>query len=83
VLREILSVHGSTLADESEDEVAEQSSGFNRVLDATVDPAVEMCTTAAEQKHRVRPAWDAPVFILNCLSYLKVQLLRLSERKRY
>jgi hypothetical protein len=30
-----------------------------------------MCVTAAEEKQRLRPAWDAPVFILNCLVYLQ------------
>jgi hypothetical protein len=73
VLREILAVHASTLSDEGAEDIEEQKVAFARVLDAAIDPAVEMATTAADQKHRARPAWDAPVFILNCLSYMKVR----------
>jgi conserved oligomeric Golgi complex subunit 6 len=53
---------------------------IERALDALVDPAVRMCVSAAEEKdtvlrRRAGPggtahAWDRPVFVLNCLTYL-------------
>ena len=56
-----------------EDETPEQqASGAKRIIDSMVDPAVEMCLTASEEKHRLRPKWDYRVFVLNCLAYVKV-----------
>jgi hypothetical protein len=50
---------------------------IERALDALVDPAVKMCVAAAGEKDAVlrrqaapAPAWDLPVFVLNCLTYL-------------
>ncbi|KAJ7593358.1 oligomeric complex COG6 [Mycena floridula] len=68
VLREIMSVYQmSFLGDEDADQ---QISGFQRVLDIMVDPAVQMCTEMAEDKQPLRLRWDMPVFVLNCLSYI-------------
>lgn len=56
-----------------EDESLEaQNEGFRSIVDAMLDPAVEMCLTVSEEKQKVRPRWDKQVFVLNCLSYLKV-----------
>ncbi len=52
-------------------------SGFEHVLDIMVDPAIEMCTNAAEAKARAVSRWDMSVFVLNCLSYLLVSRLHL------
>ncbi|KAJ7630510.1 oligomeric Golgi complex subunit 6 [Roridomyces roridus] len=69
ILREIMNVYESSLlGDEGEEE---QTAGFQRILDVTVDPAVEMCTNNSEEKKRLRPRWDREVYVLNCLSYLQ------------
>jgi len=36
-----------------------------------VDPAVQMCETAAEEKRRLRGRWDREVFGINCVTYLQ------------
>lgn len=69
-LRDIMTVYGSSLGDDDVD--ADQDAGFQKALDATIDPALEMCVAAAEEKKRVRPTWDAAVFVINCLTYLQV-----------
>lgn len=53
---------------------AERDAGFKRILDVMVDPAVEMCSAASEEKQRMRARWDKHVFVLNCLTYLQVSL---------
>lgn len=65
-----MTVYQSSLLGD-EDEV-ERITGFQRVLDVMIDPAVEMCTSASEEKKRMRPRWDQAVYVLNCLSYLQV-----------
>lgn len=42
-----------------------------------LDPAIEMCISAAEEKHRVKNAWDRQLFVLNCLSYFQVTVFHL------
>lgn len=64
----------SLLGDEDENQ---QISGFGRVVDIMVDPAVEICLNVAEEKSKLRPRWDMSVFVLNCLGYLLVSHLRL------
>ncbi|KAJ7770875.1 oligomeric Golgi complex subunit 6 [Mycena maculata] len=69
ILREVMNVYESSLlGDEGE---AEQTAGFQRILDVTMDPAIEMCTNNSEEKKRLRPRWDREVYVLNCLSYLQ------------
>lgn len=51
-------------------------SGFLKIGDVMVRPAVDMCLNAAEAKKTLRPGWDMDVFILNCLSYLLVSRFR-------
>ncbi|OBZ65679.1 Conserved oligomeric Golgi complex subunit 6, partial [Grifola frondosa] len=69
VLREIMVVYASsTLGDEDEEELR---AGFRDILDRMVDPAIEMCLTASEEKQRLKPQWDRAVFVLNTLTYLQ------------
>ncbi|SJL04371.1 related to Conserved oligomeric Golgi complex subunit 6 [Armillaria ostoyae] len=68
VLREIMNVYQSSLIGNEDEE--KLISGFEHVLDIMVDPAIEMCTNAAEAKARAVSRWDMSVFVLNCLSYL-------------
>ena len=79
VLREIMVVYESSI---SEDETPEQqASGVKQIIDSMVDPAIEMCLATSEEKHRLRQKWDHRVFVLNCLTYIKVSWSR-SCRKR-
>jgi hypothetical protein len=65
ILREILSVYSSSLLDH-EASVAtpeKRQTDFKDVLDAALDPALQMCEAMAE----MRPAsWDQAVFWVNC-----------------
>ncbi|KAI9452165.1 oligomeric complex COG6 [Russula earlei] len=70
---------GGVAAGRSRSDDDEDSATIERALDALVDPAVRMCIAAAGEKDaalRRRPmptagaAWDRPVFVLNCLTYL-------------
>ncbi|KAJ7102334.1 oligomeric complex COG6 [Mycena belliarum] len=69
ILKEVMNVYESSLLGNEDEE--EQTAGFQRILDVTVDPAIEMCTINSEEKKRVRPKWDREVYLLNCLSYLQ------------
>ena len=87
-LRAILALHTAEADDDAAAGPGGSSSGsgenegatIERALDALVDPAVQMCVHAAEEKDAARrrnlPAtvaatgWDHPVFVLNCLTYL-------------
>ncbi|KIK63403.1 hypothetical protein GYMLUDRAFT_197030 [Collybiopsis luxurians FD-317 M1] len=79
ILREIMTVYQSSLGDDEEGETNGEGgekktspavTGFLKIGDVMVQPAVDMCLNAAEGKKRLRPAWDRDVFVLNCLSYL-------------
>lgn len=81
VLREIMVVYESSIL---EGETAEkQASGAKRIMDSMVDPAIEMCLTASEEKHKLRPKWDDRVFVLNCLTYIKVRRVRYLTEERF
>lgn len=64
-------VYDSSLLD---DTTSEPGQNFSRILDVVLDPAMEMCAAAAEEKTRHRPQWDRAVFVLNCWCYLQVGL---------
>jgi len=70
VLREIMVVYESSLLEGETPE--QQASGAKQIIDSMIDPAIEMCLTSSEEKHRLRQKWDYRVFVLNCLSYVKV-----------
>jgi hypothetical protein len=70
VLREVMTVYESSLSGEETEK--DFGGGFKRILDVMVDPAVEMCSSASEDKQRTRAGWDKEVFVLNCLTYLQV-----------
>lgn len=46
---------------------------FNRIMDAAVGPALEMCRRMAELK-KDGTMWDKEIFLVNCTSYLQVCL---------
>ncbi|KAG6845272.1 hypothetical protein H0H87_011681 [Tephrocybe sp. NHM501043] len=72
VLREIMSVYQSSFFGEGDE--AEQVAGFEKILDIMIDPAIEMVTIENEKKQRLRPRWDQPIYVLNCLSYIETVL---------
>jgi hypothetical protein len=51
----------------------QQASGAKQIIDSMVDPVTEMCLTASEEKRKLRQKWDHQVFVLNCLTYVKVR----------
>jgi hypothetical protein len=65
-----MAVYQSSLL--GEEDMDEQTAGFEKILDIMVDPAVEMCIRTSEEKKRMRPRWDQAVYVLNCLCYLQV-----------
>lgn len=74
-LRAILALHTSEADDNNSDNSngeSEERTTIERALDALVDPAVQMCVHAADEKYAATGAggWDRPVFVLNCLTYL-------------
>src|SRR6266550_4709750 len=78
ILREIMVVYQSSLLGD-EDETT-RVSGFRKELDIMVDPVLETIVAMSEDKKRLRPKWDQPVYVLNSLTYLQVaSLARLSN----
>ncbi|KAF4576413.1 Golgi transport complex subunit 6 [Pleurotus pulmonarius] len=69
ILREIMNVYQSSLIGNEADE--EEKAGFERIADVMIDPAVETCVKAGKEKQRLRPSWDQPIFVLNCLTHLQ------------
>jgi len=67
-----MAVYESSLL--GDEKPVERDAGFKRILDVMVDPAVEMCAAASEEKQRLRPQWDKHIFVLNCLTYLQSAL---------
>ncbi|KAF6742370.1 oligomeric Golgi complex subunit 6 [Ephemerocybe angulata] len=45
-------------------------SDFGKVLDVAIDPVVESVIKGGEEKGKLRPRWDASVWIVNCLTYI-------------
>jgi hypothetical protein len=88
ILREILSVYASALGDSAsirQDPSSEpvDEAAFEHILHVMVEPALQMCDAAAEEKKRVRGRWDREVFSLNCLTYLQVRIWRCHESCRF
>ncbi len=65
-----MNVYQSSLIGNEADE--EEKAGFERIADVMIDPAVETCVKAGKEKQRLRPSWDQPIFVLNCLTHLQV-----------
>lgn len=74
VLREIMTVYDSSMleleAGNQASDVAEREE-FNRIMDAAVGPALEMCSRMAELK-KDGTVWDKEIFLVNSTSYLQV-----------
>ena len=80
-LRSILSVYESSLLDSDGPEAErEREDEFSRILDAAVDPLLEMCRRMADLRvirgtktEEGGMEWDKAVFLVNCISYLEVR----------
>ena len=67
------SLRSSLPSNPSQEELQEAAAeGCRDILDKMVDPAIEMCVVASEEKHKSRPSWDREVFVLNAMTYLQV-----------
>ena len=71
ILREIMSVYESTLISNDDPHVEED---FARILDAAVDPPLEMCRRMADLRKGEGGDWEKAVFLANCVGYLEVSL---------
>jgi hypothetical protein len=67
-----MTVYQSSLLDD--ESIDERTTGFRRILDLMIDPAVEMCTTVNGDRKGARQKWDREIFVLNCLTYLQVSI---------
>lgn len=65
-----MAVYDSSVLGEEDPE--EQRRGFKKILDAAVDPALEMCRRMADLNTKDTTGWERSVFLINCLDYLQV-----------
>jgi len=74
ILKEVMSVYQSSAMDE--DFVASEKSNvslpFSKILDVVLQPVIDSVFTKSEEKAKLRPRWDAKVYIINCLTYIQV-----------
>lgn len=56
---------------------------FQKILDLAVDPVIESAIMKSEEKKKLRPRWDARVYVVNCLTYLQVGVVVCSATHRY
>lgn len=54
-------------------QVAVERQEFDRIMDAAVNPALEMCSRMADLK-KDGTVWEKEIFLANCTSYLQVCL---------
>lgn len=52
-------------------DVSAERDEFNRIMDAAVGPAIEMCKRMAELK-KDGTAWEKEIFLVNCIAYIQV-----------
>jgi len=65
-----MTVYEATLIGVSDDPRVE--SDFSRILDAAVDPPLEMCRRMADLRKGEGGEWENAVFLANCVGYLEV-----------
>jgi hypothetical protein len=73
LLKEMMAVYESSAGEEEED--SSRASGFKGILDASIDPIIEMCRKMANllsSKDDEKDTWDRNVFLANCFTYLQV-----------
>lgn len=65
-------MYESTLVSNEDPNVEED---FARILDAAVDPPLEMCRRMADLRKGEGGDWEKAVFLANCVGYLEVSPL--------
>ncbi|KAJ2923760.1 hypothetical protein H1R20_g13342, partial [Candolleomyces eurysporus] len=86
ILREVMNVYQSSVLEDDEvaaqdnggDSAGDKSSDhdgvtppFQKILDLAVDPIIESAVMKSEEKKKLRPRWDARVYVVNCLTYVQ------------
>ncbi|KAG8918014.1 Golgi transport complex subunit 6, partial [Tulasnella sp. 408] len=71
VLREIMAVYDSSLL--GDEDPTEREAAFAQILEAAVDPAMEMCKRMSELREGM-PTWDKALFLVNCTTYMQNML---------
>ncbi|KAG8983873.1 Golgi transport complex subunit 6, partial [Tulasnella sp. 427] len=71
VLREIMAVYDSSLL--GDEDPTEREAAFAQILEAAVDPAMEMCKRMSELKDGMS-SWDKAIFLVNCTTYMQNML---------
>lgn len=66
-----MSVYDSSVLGDEDPE--KQRREFKRILDAAVDPALEMCRRMADMNAKDTTGWEKSIFLINCLDYLQVR----------
>lgn len=61
----------ATNTNSEQSQAAVERQEFDRIMDAAVNPALEMCSRMAELK-KDGTAWEKEIFLANCTSYLQV-----------
>ncbi len=61
-----MSVYETSLVDE-----ADREKDFSLILDAAVDPPMEMCRRMADLRQK-GGSWETHIFLINCDLYLQV-----------
>lgn len=62
-----MSVYDTSLVDE-----ADREQDFSKILDAAVDPLLEMCRMMGEMIPK-GTQWERDIFTVNCVLYLEVR----------
>jgi len=75
VLREIMTIYSSSLFEDdfpnSKDERDNLREKFDRMLDAALEPCLEMCKRMSESKKGIT-VWEKETFLINCTTFLEV-----------
>lgn len=64
-----MTVYESSLL--GDEDPVERENAFSQILEASVDPAMEMCQRMSEMR-REMSNWDRAVFLINCTTYMQV-----------
>lgn len=65
-----MAVYDSSLL--GDEDPAEREAAFSQILEAAVDPAMEMCKRMADLKKDISD-WDKAIFLINCTTYMQVR----------
>ncbi|KAG8970571.1 Golgi transport complex subunit 6 [Tulasnella sp. 419] len=80
VLREIMGVYESSLM--GENDPAEREREFSQILEAAIDPAMEMCNKMCELKKDLT-SWNRAIFLINCYVFVQNALQAYSFTGQY